>query len=119
MWWAWRSGFLGYAGHRGEPFNLVWRSTYWEIVHEVDNGWPMGLMGSMTGPPGAPKPKDLHWVAVKEYFWIGGSDYLVIVADTWWAGACNATANHRFLCWHVLTDPAYLGPWVWSVRDTD
>ncbi|MBT9165845.1 MAG: hypothetical protein DDT25_00507 [Chloroflexi bacterium] len=117
MWWNWYWGFLGYAGHRGEHFTLVWRNTYWEIVHDIDNDWPLGLMGSMTGPPG--EPKSLHWVAVKEYFWIGGNDYLVIVADTWWAGTCNHTANRRFLCWHALNDPAFVGPWVWAVRDTD
>ncbi|MCL0078645.1 hypothetical protein M1O56_03140 [Dehalococcoidia bacterium] len=118
MWWNWLWGFLGYAESPGvdEHFDLEWRNTYWEIVHEIDNDWPMGLMGIMTGPPGT--TKDAHWVAVKEYFWIGGSDYLIIVADTWWAGSCNVTANRRFLCWDAL-DGTWLGTWVWSVRDTD
>jgi hypothetical protein len=117
MCWQWRNAFIGYAGHRDEHFTLVWRATYWDIVSDIDNGWPLGLMGEMTGPD-QPKEKP-HWVAVKEYFWIGGSDYLIIVADTWWAWVCPPTANQRFLCWNALNDPALWGPWVYAVRDAD
>ena len=119
MWWQWRNGFIGYAESPGveEHFTLARRTTYWHIVSDIDNGWPLGLMGEMTGPD-QPKEKP-HWVSVKEYFWIGGSDYLIIVADTWWAFWCPPTANHRFLCWNALNAPGLLGPWVRAVRDTD
>ena len=117
MWWQWRSAFIGYVRNRNEHFTLVWRTSYWDIVSDIDIGWPLGLMGEMTGPD-EPKEKP-HWVAVKEYFWIRGRHYLIIVADTWWAFECTQTANRRFLCWNALNHPGLLGPWVWAVRDGD
>lgn len=123
-WWnQWRDGFLGYAGYRNEHFTLEARrpGTYWEIVTDIDSGWPLGLMGMMTGPYPYEYTKKPHWVAVEGYFWHtwgdGGSH--IIVNDTWW-GCCSFTANRRFLCWNALNTPWWLlGPWVIPVRDAD
>ncbi len=118
----WRDGFEDYAASLAPPeyftFEIRRPGTYWQIVSDIDNGWPLGLMGEMTGPPPYEGTKKAHWVAVKEYFWIGGSDYLVIVADTWWAGVCEPTAHQRFMCWNALKAADTLGgPWVIPVRD--
>ncbi|MCL0029953.1 hypothetical protein M1N19_03200 [Dehalococcoidia bacterium] len=77
-------------------------------MSDIDNGWPLGLMGEMD-IGGKMKP---HWVAVEGYFWIGGTDYLIDVA-------CTYNLSDRWLCWNALNAPELLGPWVIPVRDAD
>ncbi|MCL0038976.1 hypothetical protein M1N82_02030 [Dehalococcoidia bacterium] len=74
---GWRRGFREY-GQSLNPeehftFEIRRPGTYWQIVSDIHNGWPLGLMGEMdTWHEGRWKLKP-HWVAVKGYYWmIGG-----------------------------------------------
>ena len=113
---GWRNGFRDYAASLNPPehftFEIREPGTYWQIVNDVDLGWPLGLMGRMKGPGNG--LMKYHWVAVKEYGWIGGQTYRVVVADTWFAVACPPSAHRRCLCWVALTARTV---WVIPVRD--
>lgn len=74
--WHYGPGFEAYGRFRGEEFQWAYRDTYWEIVSDIDNGWPLALLGGMD-IPGYPK-KQMHWVAIKGYFWSATSHNIVV-----------------------------------------
>ncbi|MCL0082280.1 hypothetical protein M1O14_00920 [Dehalococcoidia bacterium] len=90
--------------------------TFSDIMSDIGNDWPLGLLGWMYvyKKPGEPMEKAAHWVAVKGWGWFGLSQY-VIVTDS------NTGDDERWLCWDALNAPGvpYLVLRLIRISDTD
>ncbi|MCL0098652.1 hypothetical protein M1O16_02185 [Dehalococcoidia bacterium] len=109
-------GFVNYGASRGEDFTWDYRWTFSDIMSDIGNDWPLGLLGWMYvyKKPGEPMEKAAHWVAVKGWGWFGLSQY-VIVTDS------NTRDDERWLCWDALNAPGvpYLVLRLIRISDTD